>query len=91
MVDKEKELENCEECQICKLNNPKHPICDYHKGIQKGSQIERDEIKKKIKKIKKEWAKINKCKEKITHKKGKCSYCDGLRLFKELLNSLGEK
>jgi hypothetical protein len=34
----------CKECQIAKLNNPKHPICNYHQGIFKGKAEARKEF-----------------------------------------------
>jgi len=43
------EQEECKECQICKLNNPKHPICNYHQGYKKGRQERELEILNLIK------------------------------------------
>jgi len=40
---KEKELIKqsnfiCRDCILCKLNNPEHPICNYHQGIKQATQ-----------------------------------------------------
>ena len=26
-------MKNCKECESIKLHNPKHPICNYHQGV----------------------------------------------------------
>lgn len=42
----------CKECMLSELNNPKHPICNYHQGYQEAKKEFFGKVKKILKQMK---------------------------------------